>query len=107
MRTQSYRDQLRESLTRLAAGPNDQVGYLKTLLSYPSVDEIALDLYELALLADQNVREGVLSVSARDAINIVNERLGEMSGQHNARLWTPEALLTAPEWQQIRKQATI
>lgn len=105
MRVQPYRDQLRESLIRLAAPADDQLSYLKTLLSYPSVDELALDLYELVLLADQRVQERVISESARDAIKTISERLNVMSGRSNAHLWTPQALLTAQEWQQIRKLA--
>lgn len=107
MRIQPYRDQLHAALVRLAASSSDQLTYLQTLLSYPSVDELALDLYELVLLADLRVREGVISESVRDAVQAVDQKLDVMSGPDNAHLWTPEALLTAPEWQQVRNLAAI
>ena len=105
MGIQSYRDQLRESLTRLAAPASDQLKYLKTLLSYPSTDELALDLYELVLLADQRVQERVITSAERNAIKSVSEKLNVMSGRDNAHLWTPEALLKAEEWQEVRDLA--
>jgi hypothetical protein len=102
---QLYRDQLHESLTRLAAPATDQLKHLRTLLSYPSTDELALDLYELVLLADQRVQERVITPAQRDAIQSVSEKLNAMSGPHNAHLWTPEGLLKAKEWQQVRELA--
>lgn len=105
MKMNWYRPRLREALARLAAPAAEQRGYLQGLLSYPSVDELALDLSDLVLLADQQVPEGDISPSERDAIKAVDAKLDSISGAQNAQLWTPEALSVAPEWEEIRKLA--
>ena len=48
----------------------------------------------------------VLAKAASLALGALNRQLDKMSGQHNLRLWTAEALMSAEEWSTVRRWAT-
>jgi hypothetical protein len=52
--------------------------------SWPSADELALDLDDVAPLLPEAVRKGEISSEAEHAVRLVSDKLGAMSGQQNA-----------------------
>lgn len=96
---------LRESLELLAAQPSDQDGYLRTLPSYPLIDELALEYGDFSTQIDGIEEVNLISASAAEAMRHVNDMLESMSGPENMALWTPKALYSAPQWKTIRELA--
>lgn len=103
--TGAYRHLVRESVARLGAPARRQVAYLRRLGVHPSVDELALDFHELALLADTNAVRGELTDSEAELVARLDAKLDAMSGTDRAELWTPDALASAPEWDDVRELA--
>ena len=48
---------------------------------------------------------GEVDAEQFECIRSLNERLKQMSGPANAPLWTEDAVLNSPEWDQIRNAA--
>jgi len=46
-----------------------------------------------------------LTDEQRSRLAALDARLGEMSGEHNAKLWTDDALRSRPEWEEVRRDA--
>jgi hypothetical protein len=91
---------LREALERLAAEPETQVRYLQRLGSWPSLDELALELDDVAAAS-----ESWASPALRDHVRLLSMKLDEMSGEANARLWQSEAIRTG-QWGDVRDLAS-
>jgi hypothetical protein len=91
---------LREALGRLAADPETQAHYLRRLGSWPSLDELALELDDVAAAS-----ESWANPALRDHVRLLSMKLDEMSGEANARLWQSEALHTA-QWADVRALAS-
>jgi hypothetical protein len=89
---------LREALLRLASEPASQAGYLRQLGSWPSLDELALELDDVA---DAGRRE--LPAEPRRVLDELDALLDSMSAE--PALWDGGALDTAPEWQRVRELA--
>jgi hypothetical protein len=87
---------LREALERLAADAETQAAYLRELGAWPSLDELALELDDVA-----EASESWASPTLRDRVRLLSRKLDEMSGEANARHWQPEAL-HEPEWAEVR-----
>lgn len=96
---------LRDALTALASDAPDQVRYLNSLEMPASVDELALDLEAIAAAAPEMLDNGEIDAEQFECVRSLNERLSEMSGPHNAGLWTEAALLSSPQWDAIRDRA--
>jgi hypothetical protein len=92
-------------LERLAAPAKDQIAYLRNLGTSPSVDELALELNDVAFLVPKLVEDGRISRQQADCITIIERKLSEMSGQHNFQLWTEDALRHAADWEDVRRLA--
>jgi hypothetical protein len=90
---------LRAALEQLAAEPVEQVGYLREFGTWPSLDELALGLDDVAEASESWASPGVC-----DRVRVLSTRLGEMSGETNSRLWDPEALWSS-EWAAVRALA--
>jgi hypothetical protein len=90
---------LREALERLAADPEAQARYLRQLGSWPSLDELALELDDVAVASGSWA-----SPALRGLVRLLSTKLDEMSGEANARLWQSEALHTE-EWAGVRALA--
>jgi hypothetical protein len=87
---------LLKAVERLAAEPRVQEEWLRSIGTWPMLDELALDFeYEF-----DRVRHGpddALSLGALHALRELNSHLDEISGEQRAELWQPEAL-RGPEW---------
>lgn len=68
-------------------------------------DELELDQQETQA-AFLQAWQPLLSPQQTEAIESLDEQLEAMGGPENARLWTVEALATAPEWARVRELAT-
>jgi hypothetical protein len=82
------------ALGHLADDPLAQERYLREIGTWPSLDELALEL------DDAPPRAAETPVP----LTLLSDRLDEMSGRANARLWEPEAL-HGPEWEEVRRLA--
>jgi len=96
-------DLIRQCLTTLSSSPEEQVAYLSTL--GVDVDELALEFDDATLPTAAMLRSGELNSEQGHCIARLNERLEAMSGHGNKRLWTTEALRSAPEWTHVRALA--
>jgi hypothetical protein len=90
---------LREALERLAADAETQAAYLRKLGTWPSLDELALELDDVAEASASWASPVLL-----DRIRVLTRTLDEMSGEENRTLWQPEAL-HGHEWGQVRRLA--
>jgi hypothetical protein len=81
--------QLRDTLGALAADAEEQLDLLDTM--HP--DELALDFDDAPqLILGEDAVGGVLSPEAIDVLETLDCELEAMSGEHNAALWTADAL---------------
>src|SRR5688572_5496809 len=96
-----------DAIEGLAAEPAAQCERLDRLGFSGSdlVDELALDFDDSAVRKDDMLNTGELDAEEFRAIASVDEILERMSGQENAKLWTRDALATAPEWAEVRARA--
>ncbi|HEY2352913.1 MAG TPA: hypothetical protein VGH83_10385 [Candidatus Acidoferrum sp.] len=78
---------------------------MKTLGIPEGVDELALEYDDIAAAADSMCEGGEIDIQERDCVIKLNAFLSEFGGQNKAHLWTPEALHSAPEWEQVRRMA--
>ena len=65
-------------------------------------DELALDFDQWLSVATSH---GCFVPARLEPLLAINRKLGHMSGTHNARLWTLDALANSPEWSSIRALA--
>lgn len=89
----------------LAADPDMQVAYLRSLDVGDCCDELALDYDAIAAAATDMLYKGELNTEQRDCVVSLNDYLTEISGAANAHLWTFEALGFSEEWQRVRTMA--
>jgi hypothetical protein len=90
---------LEEALAHLAADPDAQTRYLKQLGTWPSLDELALELDDVAEASTRRMSPRLSEVVVR-----LSSRLDAMSGTDHAHLWEPDALHAA-EWVEVRMLA--
>ena len=95
-----------ESLQLLAQPYGQQIDHLKEMGVWPSADELALELDDVAPLLPEAVRKGEISSEVELAVRRVSDKLGEMSGKRNAHLWTPDALANSSQWENVRLLAS-
>ena len=103
---ESFRSDLVECLRRLAAPAGLQTQYLRTLGVYPSADELALELHELALVSPSKAAAGELTIAEQAAVARLDRQIESFSGSQNQSLWVAAALATADEWKQVRTMAS-
>ena len=65
-------------------------------------DELALDFDQWLSVATSHAR---LAPEHLDRLLAINRKLEQMSGSHNAQLWTLDALANSSEWSSIRALA--
>lgn len=94
-----------ESTKLLSAGGEEQLTALSSMGVPDVVDELALNFDDDVRLVDSMVEDGELGGAAKAAAANLDRQLGNMSGEKNAHLWTPEALRTSPEWSELRRLA--
>lgn len=66
---------------------------------------VASDFGSWCAWAMNSAQGATLSDLQVAALTALDEYLSEMSGPHNAKLWTDEALLKNPRWQRVRELA--
>jgi hypothetical protein len=88
---------LRKAVERLAAPERDGVTYLRSLGTYPQLDELALSFSEELLRVRDDLPVG-------HPLLALDEQLDEMSGQQNAGLWAATAL-QEESWTTVRRLA--
>ena len=97
---------LGEALTVLASDADSQLNYLDITGAPLCIDELALDFDAIAMATGDMLLKGEISEPVRKcAMELLNHLKG-FSGEVNAHLWTPEALRSAAEWEQVRRMAT-
>jgi hypothetical protein len=94
---------LLEAVERLAAEPSAQEQWLRSIGTWPMLDELALDFaYEF-----DRVRHGpddAIPPGALHALRELASHLDEIGREQRAALWQPEAL-RGPEWLRLRELA--
>lgn len=94
--------QLRDALGALAADAEEQLDRLGTM--HP--DELGLDFDDARqLILGEDAVGGVLSPEAIDVLETLDSELEAMSGEHDAALWTADALRNSDRWRLVRDLA--
>jgi hypothetical protein len=91
--------QLRRALQHLAAPADEQHDYLRGL-GATNADELALELDDIASAAEPMLPDG-----CRGALRDVDRALAAMSDRSQMDVWSLEALMAAPEWEDVRRRA--
>lgn len=94
-----------EAVAVLASDPVRQLEHLRDLGLPEGIDELALEYDAIAAAADDMLRRRELDQNQYDAVKNLDEMLSRMSGKVHLALWTPEALSSAPEWEEVRSAA--
>lgn len=98
-------DQLRAAVSRLASPAPDQIEYLRTIKTYPSADELALEFHDLALLRSRLQTEHAISSQALSLVVALDEKLSSFSGESQADIWDASALESSRNWADVRSIA--
>jgi len=93
------------SVAVLALPGGDQTTWLESLGVGPAVDELALELGDGVLLAQQFVEAGWLGVEVLPPLMALDALLTDMSGPENAPLWDVSSLESSPRWVDARERA--
>jgi hypothetical protein len=93
------------SIAILALPAGDQAAWVESLGVGPVVDELALELGDGALLAEQFVEAGWLSACALSPLRALDALLADMSGPRNSALWDVSSLDSSPRWAEVRERA--
>ena len=103
--------QLRQSVATLAEPAGEQALYLDLLhapltgggsaIDYGN-DELALELGETFIVANDLIEHGELTEAEAAAIRPLDELLTKWSGRENADFWRREALFDDRHWTKIR-----
>ncbi|MGD9723761.1 MAG: hypothetical protein AB7U76_21200 [Pirellulales bacterium] len=92
-----------ELAVRIAALPAaEQIARLK---GWAVADEIALDFDNWCRWALEGAGAPELTNEQRASLIALDHRFDQMSGEHNAELWTDHALRSRPEWAEVRRDA--
>lgn len=96
---------VQEALYWIAEPYDKQIEHLKEMKVWPGVDELALELDDVAPIVPEALERGEISSEIELAVRRVSDKLGEMSEQENAHLWTPDALASSGDWEAVRSLA--
>jgi len=91
--------QLRRALEHLAAPADEQHDYLHGLGAVDA-DELALEFDDVASAA-----EPLLSDDCRGSLRALDRALAAMSDRTRTDVWSLGSLMTAPEWDDVRRRA--
>jgi hypothetical protein len=94
-----------EAIRCLALPPDEQLAFLSRLGCPGVIDELALQFHDHAVVADQLLEAGDITPGQLAVVNDVDGLLTGMSGQHNAALWTEQALKQSALWEDVRRRA--
>ena len=96
---------LKDVVIVLAADADAQLDQLQKMGLPEGIDEIALQYDDIAAAGDDMLRLREIDKHQYDAVKKLNELLSRMSGKAHSKLWTSEALVSAPEWNEVRSAA--
>lgn len=94
---------LQDVLARLAAPASAQIAYLQDLGVTPSIDELALEFDDIAVLVPELVENGRLTREQVETVMALDRTLQAMSGIDD--LWNDAALRSDPRWAEVRELA--
>jgi hypothetical protein len=111
---------LREALELLAADAEAQIDWLVKVELHPNVsdaevraddlwncDELALNLEDYTVRLPALLEDGLVSEANAARIQAVDRYLADRSGHDHPEFWTFGALRGSPEWEQVRRLASI
>ena len=90
----------------LSLPAHEQLAVLSELGCPGVIDELALQFHDQAVIADQLLEQGEIEPKQLSIVKEIDTKLTNMSGQHNATVWTEDALKHSPFWLEIRQLAT-
>jgi hypothetical protein len=96
---------LRDALGLLAAPASQQLAHLAAIGLPEGIDELALEFDDVAPAVNRLAEMSVIPSTAAAVIQRLDTRLDAISGAPHASLWTPTALQSATEWEEIRRLA--
>lgn len=109
---ETYRNEVRVELSKLAAPAEEQSAHLREIRGdtvgfgeESLTDELALDFENVAAQAKWRCDDGQISETERDVLLRIDVMFDAFSGPNNASLWTVGALSSANVWQEIRDVA--
>ena len=106
--------QLRQSISNLAASPVAQLAHLESIFpNYGSplpsgfnTDELGLEFGDIYCAVGHMLECGEITQAEIDAAKPLDALLEKLSGKANADFWTCEALRSDPRWEQVRRCAS-
>jgi hypothetical protein len=93
---------LLDAIRCLSLEPNDQLHFLENLGCKAAIDELALQFSDNLFMIAKLQEYGDICEQQIVLIRKIESLLLAMSGQHNADLWTTDALRISPLWNEIR-----
>lgn len=97
--------ELRAALSLLSAPADAQLRHLADLGLADAVDELALEFDDVAPALGNLITAKAVTTESADAVRRLDEQLSAMSGVRQSGLWTPQALRTFAEWDEVRRLA--
>ena len=97
---------LADCLKVLSLSSCEQIRYLKEIGGV-SVDELALQFEDIAVLAAEKYDKGEISDDLFKLIGSLDEKLENMSGSDKEDLWTEKALASSNDWKIVREIAEM
>jgi len=70
-----------------------------------AIDELVNDLSHYLELSKTLIQDGVVSSDCFAKARSLDQKIDEMSSQHDVSLWTPDALQSRGEWVEVRRLA--
>lgn len=95
-----------EAVLNLSLPGPEQLQLLGAMGDPSAVDELALALEDSFWTVSEAFTRKQLSRDELNALNKLNDCLNRLSGTDNAATWTPAALESNAEWQEVRRLAT-
>ena len=94
-----------DAVLNLSLSADDQLSILDASGDRQAIDELALALDDAFWVVAEAFQRNQLSRAEMTALNELNCRLNELSGQANAEKWTPNALMNDDAWETVRRLA--
>lgn len=96
-------DNVRETVALVNSDPEQQLSYLASIGVPLGIDELALELNDVLMVANTLCESGQITDTAVAAISAVDEKFSRMSNDKS--LWTASALRESEHWAEVRALA--
>jgi hypothetical protein len=97
-----FREQVLAAIARLAAPAAVQAEYLREMSTYPSADELALELSDLISSKGRLRTECSFSAEVLQLIEALDQKLNSFSAEQYASDWDVSALGRSDNWAEVR-----